>query len=68
MFPHIQLQEKRRAGETIDLLLVKSLSNVNDAVKTIVLLKQRVLLQVKMTRLVRICIFVKLQRRIVWQE
>ena len=33
MFPHIKVQEKE---ETIDLQLVESLNNENDAVKTIV--------------------------------
>ena len=47
---------KKRAEETIDFQLVESLTNVNDPVKAII---GRVFLQVKMTRLIQICIYVK---------
>ena len=47
---------KKIAGETIDFQLVESLNNVNDPVKAII---GRVFLQVKMTRLIQICIYVK---------
>ena len=33
MLPHVKVREKSQAGETIDLQLVESLNNVNDAVK-----------------------------------
>ena len=36
MLPHIKGLGKRRAGETINIQLVESLNNVNEAVKTIV--------------------------------
>ena len=47
---------KGRAGETIDLQLVESLENVNDAVKTIV---GQSVAPNQNDELIRICIFVK---------